>query len=124
MDRQRTVSELSHNKSSLLPGRDGRSVPTNAHDERPRRTPTTNAHDERQRRTPTGGSMRALLLPFQPRFIVYTASIALTVLLTALALSQFYLVPYLSVFIAIFGGLSMLGTLDLLQRRHAVLRNY
>src|SRR5215470_17630654 len=68
--------------------------------------------------------MRALLLPFQPRFIIYTTSIVLTVVLTALALSQSYLVPYLSVFIAVFGGLSALGTLDLLQRRHAVLRNY
>jgi glutamate synthase domain-containing protein 2 len=68
--------------------------------------------------------MRALLLPFQLRFIIYTASIVLTVFLTALALSQSYLVPYLSVFIAVFGGLSTLGTLDLLQRRHAILRNY
>ena len=31
--------------------------------------------------------MRALLLPFELRFIVYTASIVLTVLLFALALS-------------------------------------
>ena len=54
--------------------------------------------------------MRALLLPFELRFIVYTASIVLTVLLFALALSQSHLVPYLSVFIAIFGGLSALGT--------------
>ena len=68
--------------------------------------------------------MRALLLPFQLRFIIYTASIVLTVLLTALALSRSYLVPYLSVFIAVFGGLATLGTLDLLQRRHAILRNY
>jgi len=68
--------------------------------------------------------MRALLLPFQLRFILYTASIVLTVLLAALALSQSHLVPYLSVFIAVFGGLSTLGTFDLLQRRHAVLRNY
>src|SRR5262245_53537606 len=68
--------------------------------------------------------MRALLLPFEPRFIIYTASIVLTVLLVALAFVQSDLVPYLSVFIAIFGGLSVLGTLDLLQTRHSVLRNY
>jgi len=68
--------------------------------------------------------MRALLLPFEPRFIIYTASIALTVLLIALAVSQSHLVPYLSGFIAIFGGLAVLGTRDLLQTRHAVLRNY
>jgi hypothetical protein len=68
--------------------------------------------------------MRALLLPFEPRFIIYTASIVLTVLLIVLALGQSQLVPYLSVFIALFGGLSALGTLDLLQTRHSVLRNY
>src|SRR5215470_17950062 len=68
--------------------------------------------------------MRALLLPFEPRFIIYTASIVLTVLLIALAIGQSQLLPYLSVFIGLFGGLSVLGTLDLLQTRHSVLRNY
>src|SRR5262245_2034149 len=68
--------------------------------------------------------MRRLLVPFTLRFIVYTASIAATVVFVALALAQSHLVPYLLVFIGIFGTLSVLGTVDLLQSRHAVLRNY
>jgi glutamate synthase domain-containing protein 2 len=68
--------------------------------------------------------MQVLLLPFEPRFIVYTISIVATALLVALASNQLHLVPYLSMFIAVFAGLSVLGTYDLLQTKHAILRNY
>jgi glutamate synthase domain-containing protein 2 len=68
--------------------------------------------------------MRALALPFSPRFIVLTLCIAITVMLIGLALGQSAWQPALSVPIALFGGLSLLGIRDLLQTRHAVLRNY
>jgi glutamate synthase domain-containing protein 2 len=66
--------------------------------------------------------MRALLLPFQPRFAVYTAVLVITaMLLLELALwpSVYVVVP-----LVLFGSLAVLGTVDLLQTRHAVLRNY
>jgi glutamate synthase domain-containing protein 2 len=65
-----------------------------------------------------------ILLPFTPRFIIYTLSVAGFVALGALAWTQPQLAPYLSVFIALLFGLTVLGTRDLLQTRHAVLRNY
>jgi glutamate synthase domain-containing protein 2 len=68
--------------------------------------------------------MRVLLVPFRLRYIVYTASIAATVVFIALALAQPHLVSYFLLFIGVFGTLSALGTVDLLQSRHAVLRNY
>ena len=45
-------------------------------------------------------------------------------LLVALAWREPSLLPYLAVFIAVFAGLALLGTVDLLQTRHAILRNY
>src|SRR5262249_10213903 len=68
--------------------------------------------------------MRNLLLPFTPRFIVYTASIGVTVRLAAIVLRRRTLVPHLSVPLALFAGLTLLGTIDLIQTRHAILRNY
>jgi glutamate synthase domain-containing protein 2 len=66
--------------------------------------------------------MRSLLLPFQPRFAVYTA----VLLITAMLLLELYLWPsvYVIVPLVLFGSLAVLGTADLLQTRHAVLRNY
>ena len=66
--------------------------------------------------------MRSLLLPFQPRFAVYTA----VLLITAMLLLELYLWPsiYVVVPLLVFGSLAVLGTADLLQTRHAVLRNY
>ena len=66
--------------------------------------------------------MRTLLLPFQPRFAVYTA----VLLITAMLLLELYLWPsvYVVVPLILFGLLALLGTVDLLQTRHAVLRNY
>jgi glutamate synthase domain-containing protein 2 len=68
--------------------------------------------------------MSVLLLPFTPRFVIYTLSIVLTALLAALTWSDPHLLPYLSIPLAIFAGLMVLGTMDLIQTRHAILRNY
>src|SRR5271166_1755825 len=68
--------------------------------------------------------MHVLLLPFTPRFAPYTIATAGTLFLIGLVFWQPRLIPFLFPFIAIFAGLSLLGTVDLLQTRHAVLRNY
>jgi glutamate synthase domain-containing protein 2 len=68
--------------------------------------------------------MRALLLPFTPRFVLYTMSIITTAVLVALVWREPSLLPYLAILIAVFGGLALLGTADLIQTRHAILRNY
>jgi len=66
--------------------------------------------------------MRNLPLPLQPRFIAYS----LVLLITAWLAAEFYWFP--SVLVAIplglFAALAALGTYDLVQTRHAVLRNY
>ena len=63
-------------------------------------------------------------LAFTPRFICYTLTILFTVtlLLIVLAVPQAIYVAALP--LAVFAGLSVLGTHDLLQTRHSVLRNY
>ncbi len=68
--------------------------------------------------------MRALLLPFSPRLFAYTMSLVATAALAALAWREPYLLPYLAIFIAVFAGLALVGTVDLLQTRHAILRSY
>ncbi len=68
--------------------------------------------------------MRVLSLPFSLRLLPYTISLAATAILVALAFRLPGLFPYLVVFIAAFAGLALLGTVDLLQTRHAILRNY
>src|ERR1700741_4172028 len=68
--------------------------------------------------------MQILLLPFHRRFVMYTLSIVLSVLFIALILSNRSLLPALSIPTAVFIGLAALGTADLIQTRHAVLRNY
>ena len=66
--------------------------------------------------------MRSWPLPLQPRFIAYTAVVIITAVLSIALL----LAP--SVYIAIplvpFAFLMAIGTIDLIQTRHAVLRNY
>ena len=70
--------------------------------------------------------MRALTLPFTPQFVVFTLSIlfALT-FATAIGASMF---PGWDVLLlaglAVFGALTLLGFYDLVQTRHAILRNY
>ena len=65
--------------------------------------------------------MRTLLVPLSARFFVYTA----VVLVTALLLHVF-LFWSTSILVAIplvaFGALAAIGTHDLIQSRHAVLR--
>jgi len=66
--------------------------------------------------------MRRLPLPLQPRFIVYTLVLAVTVVLLA-ALAYTPSIPA-AIALVPFAALSALGTYDLIQTRHAVLRNY
>ena len=68
--------------------------------------------------------MRMLSLAFTPRFICYTLSIlfAATLLLIILAVPQATYVAAAP--LALFAGLSVLCTRDLMQTRHSVLRNY
>jgi len=68
--------------------------------------------------------MHVLFLPFAPRFIPYTIAMSGTLFFAGLASLQPSLVPFLFLIIAIFAGLALLGTVDLIQTRHAVLRNY
>jgi glutamate synthase domain-containing protein 2 len=66
--------------------------------------------------------MQALALPFTARFIALTLCIAATAVFAVIALALgggLWLVPVL-----LFGALSLLGIRDILQTRHAVLRNY
>ena len=70
--------------------------------------------------------METLLLPFSPRFIVLTICAVVTALLLAVGVLDhnpkiwdLLLVP-----IVIFGALTLLGIRDLMQKNHAVLRNY
>ncbi len=67
--------------------------------------------------------MRSLLLPLQPRFIVYTVVLLVTALLlyeVLIGLTS----PIVEVPLVVFLTLSIVGTVDLFQSRHAVLRNY
>jgi glutamate synthase domain-containing protein 2 len=67
--------------------------------------------------------MHPLLLPFQARFLVYTL-----VLLSAAALGLEFIYGFRSLFIEIplvvFISLAVVGTVDVMQTRHAILRNY
>ena len=67
--------------------------------------------------------MRAVLLPFTARFIVFT-----TVVLLALFLLFEFIEGrrtfYIDIPLVLFVALSVVGIVDLLQSRHAVLRNY
>src|SRR5207248_493621 len=70
--------------------------------------------------------METLLLPFSPRFIVLTICAVVTALLIGIGIFdhnpkiwEILLIP-----IVIFGALALLGVRDLLQKNHAVLRNY
>jgi glutamate synthase domain-containing protein 2 len=67
--------------------------------------------------------MHALLLPLQPRFIIYTL-----VVLAAAALGLEFFFGFRSLLIdiplVVFISLAVVGTVDVFQKRHAVLRNY
>jgi glutamate synthase domain-containing protein 2 len=66
--------------------------------------------------------MRSLPLPLQPRFIVYTFVLAVT----AVLLVELLYAPSILTALALapFAALSAVGAYDLIQGRHAVLRNY
>ena len=68
--------------------------------------------------------METLLLPFSPRFIVLTICAVVTALLVAEVVFDPEWFDYLLIPILLFGGLSVLGVRDILQKPHAVLRNY
>jgi len=67
--------------------------------------------------------MRSLLLLLQPRFIAYTAVLLITAILLVDELYWFPS-PYAVILLVVFGALALLGTMDVIQSRHAVLRNY
>jgi glutamate synthase domain-containing protein 2 len=68
--------------------------------------------------------METLLLPFSPRFIVMTICAVVTALLLGLGIFDRKVFDLVLVPMLIFGGLTLLGIRDLLQKSHAVLRNY
>ena len=68
--------------------------------------------------------METLMLPFSPRFIVLTICSVVTVLLLGLGITDHKILNLVIIPILIFGGLTLLGVRDLLQKDHAVLRNY
>jgi hypothetical protein len=68
--------------------------------------------------------MRTIRLAFTPRFVVYTLSILLTAALLLTILAHPPAFDLAVVPLAMFAGLTVLGTHDLIQTRHAVLRNY
>jgi glutamate synthase domain-containing protein 2 len=67
--------------------------------------------------------MSTLLLPLNARFIVFTAVVLITAVLLAVFIAAshawFVAIPLIA-----FAALAALGTYDLVQSRHAVLRNY
>src|SRR5712672_1845669 len=68
--------------------------------------------------------MGMILLAFTLRFIVYTLSILLTAALVLTVLAYPPAIDLAAVPLAVFAGFSLLGIHDLIQTRHAVLRNY
>jgi glutamate synthase domain-containing protein 2 len=67
--------------------------------------------------------MRSMLLPLEPRFIVYTlASLIAVWLVVEFALGV--RTPVFEVLLVVFVTLVVIGTIDIFQTRHAVLRNY
>ena len=68
--------------------------------------------------------MDRLILPFTPRFITFTLSIVATAATLALLISGLESGTLWWLCLAAFAGLSALGVYDLVQERHAILRNY
>ena len=68
--------------------------------------------------------MGMIRLAFTPRFIVYTLSILLTTALLLSVLAYPSAIDLAAVPLVVFAGFAILGTRDLIQTRHAVLRNY
>src|SRR6478736_2140324 len=70
------------------------------------------------------GIMETLLLPFSPRFIILTICAVVTALLIGIGIADRKIFDILLIPICIFGALTLLGVRDLMQKGHAVLRNY
>ena len=68
--------------------------------------------------------METVMIPFSPRFIVLTICAVITILLLGLAIGDHKIINLVVIPILIFGGLTVLGIHDLVQKDHAVLRNY
>ncbi|MGP8122538.1 MAG: FMN-binding glutamate synthase family protein [Xanthobacteraceae bacterium] len=68
--------------------------------------------------------MGTLMLPFTPRFIVLTLCSVVTVLLFGIGIIDHKAFGLVSFPLVVFGALTLLGLRDLMQKRHAVLRNY
>jgi glutamate synthase domain-containing protein 2 len=68
--------------------------------------------------------METLMLPFSPRFIVLTICSVVTVLLIGIALADHKVFDLVLIPTLVFAGLTALGIRDLVQKDHAVLRNY
>src|SRR5436305_3339243 len=68
--------------------------------------------------------METILLPFSPRFIVLTICAVVTALLLGIGIVDHKVFDIVLIPIIIFGALTLLGVRDLVQKSHAVLRNY
>ncbi len=68
--------------------------------------------------------METLLLPFSPRFVVLTICAVVTALLLGIGIVDRKVFDLVLIPIVIFGALTLLGIRDLMQKSHAVLRNY
>ena len=68
--------------------------------------------------------METLMLPFSPRFIVLTICAVVTALLLGLGIVDRKVFDLVLIPMLIFGALTLLGIRDLMQKSHAVLRNY
>ncbi len=68
--------------------------------------------------------MKILLLPFTPRYIVLTIAIAGIAVLAALIYRDPGLSRYLAAPLAVFAFFVLAGLRDLVQKKHAILRNY
>ena len=68
--------------------------------------------------------METLMLPFSPRFIVLTICAVVTALLLGIGIVDHKVFDIVLVPLLIFGALTLLGIRDLMQKSHAVLRNY
>jgi len=68
--------------------------------------------------------METLMLPFSPRFIVLTICAVVTALLLGIGIVDHKVFDIVLVPLLIFAGLTLLGVRDLMQKSHAVLRNY
>jgi glutamate synthase domain-containing protein 2 len=68
--------------------------------------------------------MQTLMLPFTPRFYLLTICAVVTLVLLYIGLADHKAFDWLLTPLLVFGGLTLLGIRDLLQKNHAILRNY